>query len=217
MLGRLRRALAEGDPRERAGRVDSRLQGRDSGTLPALPKDPVATFVEQARAAAAEVVELRDEQEAVHRIVQVWRDKGAQPPLVAAPDPRLSELPWPDDLRVSYRTATAADRLALTAPYAGIAETGSLVMLSGPDSPTLLSFLPDHCLCLIEQSGILPNPEALWSRLRSEGVPLPRALNMITGPSRTADVEQTLQLGAHGPRQLTILLIPNRKSPIRQP
>ena len=47
----------------------------------------------------------------------------------------------------------------------------------------------------------------LWARLRMESRGMPRALNLITGPSRTADVEQTIQLGAHGPRSVHVILL----------
>jgi len=49
--------------------------------------------------------------------------------------------------------------------------------------------------------------EDAWALLRAERCSLPRATNIITGPSRTADVEQTIQLGAHGPRRLHVLLM----------
>jgi len=207
ILGRLRRTLQGGDEAERATRLDAWVRTKTSLSLPALGPDPIETFVTHARAAAAEVVETVDPAQVVETVIQGWRDHSAAVSLVAAPDPRLRQLPWPDDVPVQFRSATAEDGVALTAAYAGIAETGSLVMRSGQATPTLLSFLPDHCFCLIERSRILAHPEALWSRLRADQVPMPRAVNMITGPSRTADVEQTLQLGAHGPRRLTIVLV----------
>ncbi|MDN5850066.1 MAG: lactate utilization protein [Nitrococcus sp.] len=49
--------------------------------------------------------------------------------------------------------------------------------------------------------------EEVWERLLAQGERMPRAVNLITGPSRTADVEQTMQLGAHGPRRVHLLLI----------
>jgi len=78
--------------------------------------------------------------------------------------------------------------------------------LSGPESPTTLNFLPDDFLCLLPESRIVPRLEDAWALLRAERGSMPRATNIITGPSRTADVEQTIQLGAHGPRRLHVLL-----------
>jgi len=207
ILGRLRSRLQGSDEGERATRIEAWANAGVPGPLPALDADPIETFVIRARAVAAQLVEVASPEQAVETVVQGWRDSGAASPLVAGPDPRLRRLPWPRDAQVQFRNATAEDGIALTTAYAGIAETGSLVMLSGKTSPALLSFLPDHCFCLLERSRILFHPEVLWSRLRADQVDMPRALTMITGPSRTADVEQTLQLGAHGPRRLTIVLI----------
>jgi len=207
ILGSLRRRLPGSDEGERAARIEAWANAAVPGPLPALGADPIEAFVIRARAAAAQLVEVASPEQAVETFVQGWRDYGTGSPLVAGPDPRLRRLPWPRDAQVRFRNATAEDGIALTAAYAGIAETGSLVMLSGETSPALLSFLPDHCFCLLERSRILFHPEVLWSRLRADKTAMPRALTMVTGPSRTADVEQTLQLGAHGPRRLTILLI----------
>lgn len=95
---------------------------------------------------------------------------------------------------------------AVSLAYAGIAETGSLVMLSAADTPMSSNFLPDNFICVLETRHVLPDMEALWARMRREQHPMPRALNIITGPSRTADVEQVIQLGAHGPRRVHVIL-----------
>lgn len=96
----------------------------------------------------------------------------------------------------------------MTVAFAGVAETGSLVMLSGPETPTTLNFLPEHCLVVLERSRLVANLEDVWPLLRGIGPKPPRAVNFVTGPSRTADVEQTIQLGAHGPRRLQVYLVP---------
>jgi L-lactate dehydrogenase complex protein LldG len=207
ILSRLGRALGRCDPRERSARIDRWLQDRITGPLPALGAQTVQTFVGQARTAAAQVLELNGLSEVVETLVRYWDDSASPRPLVAAPHPSLHRLPWTDDLPVTFRRATGEDEVGLMAAYAGIAETGSLVMLSGQTSPGLLNFLPDHCFYLLERNRILAYPEQLWSRLREDRVPFPRALSFITGPSRTADVEQRLQLGAHGPRRVTIILV----------
>jgi L-lactate dehydrogenase complex protein LldG len=98
-------------------------------------------------------------------------------------------------------------RLVVAAAFCGIAETGSLMLLSGADSPTSLNFLPDDFLCVLPEDRIVPRLEDAWALLRAEGGALPRSTNLVTGPSRTADVEQTIQLGAHGPRRLHVLLL----------
>ena len=126
--------------------------------------------------------------------------------LCVAPHPLLAGIDWPESWRVARGHTQGDDRVGLTVAFCGIAETGSLMLLSGPGSPTTLNFLPDDFLCLLPESRIVPRLEDAWALLRAEHGNLPRATNIVTGPSRTADVEQTIQLGAHGPRRLHVLL-----------
>ena len=136
-------------------------------------------------------------------------------PWVAAPDPALADIPWSHQtaLTVSEGRAEDGDEVSVTGAFAGIAETGTLMLESGPHSPTTLNFLPDPHVVVIEASAIDGTYEEAWSRLRAsagEGAGaafMPRAINLITGPSRTADIEQTLLLGAHGPRRQLIVII----------
>ena len=92
---------------------------------------------------------------------------------------------------------------------AGVAETGTLVLLSGPDNPTTINFLPDTHVVVVRAADILGDYESVWRRLRERLGPgvMPRLVNLVTGPSRSADIEQTLLLGAHGPRALHIIVV----------
>lgn len=96
---------------------------------------------------------------------------------------------------------------AITLAYAGIAETGSLVLLSAAESPVTSNFLPDNFICILKQTDLLNDMESLWLRMQSEQRAMPRAINIVTGPSRTADVEQTIQFGAHGPRRVHVIIL----------
>lgn len=126
-------------------------------------------------------------------------------PLASAATPLLKNIDWPDELPVEYRAARAGDTIALSEAVCGMAETGSLVLRSGNTTPTTLNFLPEYFVCLLSERNIVNCMEDVWDMLRGAGT-LPRAINMVTGPSRTADVEQTIQMGAHGPRYVHILL-----------
>jgi L-lactate dehydrogenase complex protein LldG len=99
--------------------------------------------------------------------------------------------------------------VSVTGAFAAIAETGTLMLLSGPSGPTTLNFLPDNHIVVLRASQLVGAYEEAWGRLRELYGPgkLPRTVNLITGPSRTADIEQTIQLGAHGPRRLHILVV----------
>src|SRR3546814_21166695 len=103
------------------------------------------------------------------------------------------------------------DVVSVTAAFAGIAETGKRMLHSGPERPTTLNFLPDTHIVVLRAGQVVGPYEDAWARLRQArrdaGRDFPRTVNLITGPSRTADIEQTVQLGAHGPRRLHIVII----------
>jgi len=65
---------------------------------------------------------------------------------------------------------------------------------------------------VLMRCGLVKHIEDVWARLRECCSDWPRTVNIITGPSRTADIEQTIQLGAHGPRRLHVLLVKSKKS-----
>ena len=91
--------------------------------------------------------------------------------------------------------------------FAGIAETGTLAFLSTPQTPPCHVFLGEDHLVVLDTSRIIRHQEEVWQWLRTEYSTFPRALNLITGPSKTGDVEQTIEYGAHGPRRIHVFLI----------
>ena len=132
--------------------------------------------------------------------------------LVLAPDPSLDDLPWDERplLRIRRGRAEAGDAVSLTPCFAAIAETGTLMLISGAATPTTLNFLPDTHIVLVHADQVVAAYEDGWDRLRSAGA-MPRVVNFITGPSRTGDIEQRIELGAHGPRRLHIILVDDRR------
>jgi len=132
--------------------------------------------------------------------------------LVLAPDPSLDDLPWDERplLRIRRGRAEAGDAVSLTPCFATIAETGTLMLISGAATPTTLNFLPDTHIVLVHADQVVAAYEDGWDRLRSAGA-MPRVVNFITGPSRTGDIEQRIELGAHGPRRLHIILVDDRR------
>jgi L-lactate utilization protein LutC len=123
--------------------------------------------------------------------------------------PLLTSLQWPADMVIHSAVPRAQHLCVISQAIAGIAETGSLVMRSHGTTPVSMNFLPDHFLCLLPESQLVDHIEDVWQLLRDMAARMPRAINLVTGPSRTADVEQTIQLGAHGPRQLHVILLAN--------
>jgi L-lactate dehydrogenase complex protein LldG len=108
-----------------------------------------------------------------------------------------------------FGAAEAEDVASLSRAVAAAAETGTLFLVSGPDNPTTLAFLPELHTILIRAEDILGSYEDAFDRLRAlyGGGALPRSVNMISGPSRTADIEQTIVRGAHGPKRLHVVLL----------
>ena len=199
------------DPSARAD-LEQRLAEHRPNLMPrraALPQPQrVALFVEMAREAAATVAMVSTPDAVPHAVADYLRRENLPPGLILAPDRMLETLPWPKRPLLSIRSGRAdgSEQVSLTHAFAGIAETGTLMLRSGPDAPTTLNFLPDTNIVLLEAGRIVGAYEEAWALLRAAG-PMPRTVNFITGPSRSADIEQTLQLGAHGPRRLHILLL----------
>ena len=131
--------------------------------------------------------------------------------LVLAPDPSLDAMPWHERplLRLRRGRAEAGDAVSLTPCCAAVAETGTLMLVSAAATPTTLNFLPDTHIVIVNADQVVATYEDGWDRLRAVGA-MPRLVNFITGPSRTGDIEQRIELGAHGPRRLHIILVDDR-------
>jgi L-lactate dehydrogenase complex protein LldG len=126
-------------------------------------------------------------------------------------DPALAALPWEKEPHLERLAGPSdgQDAVSLSRAFAGVAESGTLVLLSGNENPTTLNFLPDTHIVVVAAEEIAGDYEAVWRRIRERygSGRLPRTVNFVTGPSRSADIEQTLILGAHGPRALHILVV----------
>jgi len=189
------------------------------GQLEGAPRRDL--FVKMARDAAATIELIDDPKSIPDRVAQYLASHNLPSRLVLASDTAITGLPWADHPLLAHRTgpATGQDHAALTSAFAAVAETGTLALTSGADTPTTLNFLPEHCLVLLSASAICGTYEELWQKLRAatDGgatgakeageTHWPRAVNLVTGPSRSADIEQKLLMGAHGPVKLHILLV----------
>jgi L-lactate dehydrogenase complex protein LldG len=125
-------------------------------------------------------------------------------------DPRLAAMPWDETTLALTRGRSEGDDLnAVSHAFAGVAESGTAVMVSGPDNPSTLNFLPDNHVVVVAAKDLAGDYEEVFERIRAaygKGA-MPRTVNFITGPSRSGDIEQTLLLGAHGPRRLHVLVV----------
>ncbi|AUM11246.1 LutC/YkgG family protein [Ketobacter alkanivorans] len=128
-----------------------------------------------------------------------------QPPVFA---PSIEDASSKSSLWPTLGLDCAAEGcVGVSVAYCAIADTGTLVLNSSTNSPASLNFLPEHHVVLLTQGRTVMGKQDVWQLMKQERIETPRAINLISGPSRTADIEQTIQLGAHGPRTLTIILI----------
>jgi len=172
----------------------------------------VDLFVEMAEGVQATVARVNSPAAVPEAVARYLAAENLPADLVLAPDLSLDDILW--DARPLLRTrrgrAEAGDRVSLTRCFVAIAETGTLMLISGAETPTTLNFLPDTHIVLVYADQVVATYEDGWDRLRTDGG-MPRAINFITGPSRTGDIEQRIELGAHGPRRLHIILIDDRQ------
>jgi L-lactate dehydrogenase complex protein LldG len=168
----------------------------------------VRRFVQEAEAAAATISRVASIEDVPDEVARYLIAGNLPTVLRMAPDFRLARIPWArrPTLTITTGASDGSDEVGLTGALAGVAETGTLVLHSGAESPTTLNFLPATHIVVLNTDQIVGPYEQAIALLRAAG-PLPRTINFITGPSRTADIEQQLELGAHGPRRLHIVLV----------
>lgn len=192
--------------------LDRRLAAHAAHVVPAIARgsrvEVIDRFVDAAQASAATVVRVSPDGLA-SAVADYLRDHNLPLRAAVAADPRLDSLESAPPIAVERRgTPTADDMVGVGHALVGIAETGTLMMASGPESPSTLNVLPDTHIIVVRTADVVGGLEDAWARLRTtcpDG--LPRTIHFITGPSRTGDIEQTIQLGAHGPRRLHVVLV----------
>jgi L-lactate dehydrogenase complex protein LldG len=214
ILGQIRKRL-EDDP-DRASTVEARLRRPRPNLIPAQAKadnrERPRLFLAKAQAAGATIEGVAAADAIPAAVVEYLKRNNLPLAVRLAPAPMWRALPWSEHmlLDVSQGTARPEDTVSLTPAFAGIAETGTLMLISAEETPTTLNFLPDVHIVVLSVADLLGSLEDAFAKLRRHirGVTRwPRSVNLITGPSRTADIEQTLVMGAHGPRRLHILLL----------
>lgn len=216
VLGRIRTALGvDGPDAERLARVEARLATPPRGPIPERARRPapdrIALFAAMLEEQGAEVRRLAKAADIPAAIVDYLRAINLPARVRMGDDPVLAGLPWQSVSTLERLTGAAGpdDPAGLSRAAAAAAETGTLFLVSGPANPTTVNFVPDVHIAVIAAHDVLGSYEEAWDRVRSLAPSdrLPRSVNLISGPSRTADVEQTIIMGVHGPRRLHVLLI----------
>jgi L-lactate dehydrogenase complex protein LldG len=168
-----------------------------------MKDEPVGRFIACANAANATVHVLNDLADVPACVSEILRERNLAATIHIPKVGELGSLRW-GSLEVSYISPGPDDTAVSVAPFA-VAETGTLVFSSGEGHPASWHFLPGFEIAVLRAEDVFPDLESVFGRLRAKE--WPRTVNLVTGPSRTADIEQTLELGAHGPKALAILLI----------
>ena len=207
ILQRIRRANQKISQVSAADIEQQHMQQHQRGPQPHWQENLLTRFMQKVEQAAASYEQVKTDQEIVRAVAAYLASQSPGETLVRAGTSLLNRLEWPEDMVTETRGATIQDKVVLVEAFAGIAETGSIVMCSGKETPVSLNFLPDYFICVVHASSIVNSMEDVWDKIRNQGGAMPRAINVITGPSRTADVEQVIQMGAHGPRQVHLLLL----------
>lgn len=220
ILASICRGLKRGPlPADQRAMLDGRLATHPRHLIPARSRVPrpeqVALFIRNVEKEFGSVDRVADAADIPGAVAEYLAAQNLEPRFVMAPNPELQALPWADKPLLTFvaRRAEATDTVSVQHGYAAIAETGTLMLPSDPARPTTLNLLAETEIVILRTSRIHGAYEEAWDTLRRErtdpvtGGFMPRNVMLVTGPSRSADIEQTLELGAHGPRRLHIILL----------
>jgi L-lactate dehydrogenase complex protein LldG len=220
ILGNVRNAMRRsGLPNEEPAAIEKHLAHPTANIIPARGRPQgrqrIEGFVAEAERVSATIAPVAGVAEVPGAVVAYLGENDLPMTVRMAADVAGGDIPWSaaPALEIVTGAADPPDMVGITGAFAAIAETGTLMLLSGPDSPTTLNFLPDTHIVVLSAPAVVGSHEEAWARLRAatDGR-MPRAVNWITGPSRTADIEQTLMLGVHAPRRLHIVLIDDQET-----
>ena len=215
VLGRVKKAVgATGDRAKANADAQRYMAAHAQGPRPAMPADLLAKFMTRATDMESTVERIAD-RAAIPAAIARYIDALVLPTPIATQKshqgvcwPEFADLDWKGaGLDIEARPTLGDDRLGITGTYCAIAETGTLVVLTGADTPTATTLLPDTHIAVLRADRVVSGMEEVFALIRKERGQTPRAINLISGPSRTGDVEQTIVLGAHGPFRVHILVV----------
>lgn len=215
VLARVRKALGRtGDGAADRAVAEAYVAAHAHGPRPTPAADLVERFIRRATDLESTVERIAERREIAPAVAR-YLDALDLPPALAAQKshcgvcwPEFAELDWAGaGLEIQARPTVGDDRLGITGSFCAIAETGTLVVLSGAETPTATALLADTHVAVVRADRIVAGMEEAFALLRHERGRLPRAVHLVSGPSRTGDIEQTIVLGAHGPFRVHILVL----------
>jgi len=215
VLGAIRRSLGvSGQEAPRRTVTSDRLARHPRGVVPERgaqpPRRRLNLFRDMLAEASGTLQEVESLDDVPAAIAAYLRSKNLPMQVRRGADPLLESVPWDRErtLEVSTGRSDGQQLASVSHAFKGVAETGTLVLHSGKDNPTTLNFLPEQHLVILEAKDIVGDYESVWDALRKKfGAAFPRTVNWITGASRSADIEQILLHGAHGPKGLHVIVV----------
>ena len=215
ILNKIRTGLGRGPLTEDAkNALEQRLTNTPRSTLPnrlrLSDSDLVLEFIRMTTGEATTVCRVNHATGVPAAVAAFLKDHGLPSTAVLAPHKDIEEMPWDTSgIRVRFGRAVKNDLTGVTPAFAGIAETGCLMMLSGPNHPYTLNFLPENHIAVLRRTRIIATAEDAFDLIRQQfgAGHMPRTSLMVAGPSRSADIGYSLQFGAHGPKRLHCILV----------
>jgi L-lactate dehydrogenase complex protein LldG len=186
--------------------VMSRLRTHPRGPLPTMDWDRVPRFRERCIVMMSTVDTIDTRSQLPQAVARYLREHDLQ--LQGACWPEYAGLDWAGaGLAFEPRPSTGSDKVGVTGTFCAIAENGTLMLLSGADTHATTSLLPETHIAVVSASRVVHAMEDAWDLMRREHGSLPRQVNFVSGPSRTADIEMTLVMGVHGPFRVHVVVV----------
>lgn len=216
VLGTIRASLGvKENDKLRQSAAQKRLERHPANAVPARArggaKARIALFSETLEGQGATVAHVKTLDAVPKSVAAYLRENNLPATFRTGGDDLLNKIPWKNAPALTRQRGRGEqdDAVTMSHAMAAASETGTLFLTSGPDNPTTLNFLPDTHIAVIRAGDILGSYENAWDRLRDiyGERRLPRTVNLISGPSRTADIEQTIVMGAHGPRRFLVVIV----------
>lgn len=212
ILARIRKAQGRpgGEPSaEEMLAIRSSMTDHEIGPLPgvALPIDQLAQFRSECARLGSSCAELAGPRDVPAEVARYLDANGLERRIVTWTE--LAGLPWAEaGITADARPANGDDRTGVTGCFCAIAETGTVLLLGSPARPKATALLPETHVCIVRRSRLVDTMEEAFAMMRNELGEPPRATWFVSGPSRTADIEQTIVIGAHGPYRVHVILVP---------
>ena len=185
-------------PAARVGELQAYIAQHAPGPRPKSDWDAVERFRARALALQSTVDEVETMASVPAAIARYL--KANKLPMNAVVWPDLVAMDWQSvGIEAEARKAEGTDLVGITGSFCAIAETGTMLLLSGATTPAATSLLPETHIAVVPATRVVKGMEDALALVRAERGELPRATNFVSGPSRTADIEQTLVAvsGAH--------------------